>query len=107
MNPIFKSLCLSDYLSVKRGRLESCVVSKSSGNASLPVSSLKVNGAEGPFWNELIPQSSKTYSAVNHMDVAIAALQENLERVHLNDSKNEGWLLPSMSLGQCNLAYRS
>ena len=73
------------------------------GNASLLVSSFKINGAEGPFWNELIPQSSETYSAVKHMDVAIAFLQENLEKVHLNDSKNEGGLLPSTSLRQVQL----
>ena len=106
MNPTFKSLYLSDYLTVKRGHLESCVVSKSSRDASLPVSSLKVNGAEGPFWNELIPQNSETYSAVKHMDVAIASLQENPEKVHLNDSKNEGGLLPSMSLGAVQLGIQ-
>jgi hypothetical protein len=37
------------------------------------------------------------------MTVAIASLQENLEKVHLGDN-NDGGPLPSMSLKQCNLA---
>lgn len=66
---------------------------------------LKANGAAGPFWNELIPQSSETHPAVKHMAVAIASLQENLEKVHLGDN-NDGGPQPSMSLEQCNLAIQ-
>ena len=68
---------------------------------------LRVTGAASPFWDELIPQRSETYPAVKHMAVAIPSLQENLEKVDLNDSKNEAAPLPSMSLEQCNLTYRS
>ena len=67
---------------------------------------LKANGAAGPFWNELIPQSSETYPAVKHMAVAIASLQENLEKVHLNDSNGDAGPEPSMSLEQCNLGIQ-
>jgi hypothetical protein len=66
---------------------------------------LKANGAAGPFWEVSVPQSSEAYPAVRHMTVAIASLQENLEKVHLKDS-NEAGPLPKMSLEQCNLAIQ-